>query len=207
MYVLYGCKGAGSAVVEVTLHLLGQPYRFEEVTPWEPGPRVEALRAINPLVQIPTLVLPDGMVMTESAAILLALLDRHPGSDLIPPSGSPERASFYRWITFIAANIYAMYTIGDFPARWVEGEATQAHLKAKSVERTKACWGVLEAQLAPSPYLLGPKMTALDLYVAMISRWRPGRAWFRDACPKLVAAIDLTESHPEVKPVWERNFP
>ena len=33
---------------------------------------------MNPMRQIPTLVLPDGEVMTESAAILIYLADLHP---------------------------------------------------------------------------------------------------------------------------------
>ena len=39
-----------------------------------------------PLVQIPTLVLPDGTVMTESVAILLWLMDRHPGDEVECPN-------------------------------------------------------------------------------------------------------------------------
>ncbi len=34
--------------------------------------------SLNPLGQVPTLVLPDGRVMTESAAIILHLADQAP---------------------------------------------------------------------------------------------------------------------------------
>ncbi len=49
-------------------------------------------------------------------------------------------------------------------------------------------------------------MTALDIYLAMMSRWVPGRQWLGENCPTLVGAIELTEQQPIVKAVWERNF-
>src|SRR5581483_3700814 len=61
---LYGCKGCGSAVVEALLAWAGVPYTYHEVEPWKPGPAVDALARINPLVQVPTLVLEDGAVVT-----------------------------------------------------------------------------------------------------------------------------------------------
>jgi GST-like protein len=88
----------------------------------------------------------------------------------------------------------------------VEGEKTQQALKEKSVEKQKFFWGLLEQNLVPAPYMLGTEMTALDIYIAMVSRWRPGRAWFNEHCPKLAAAVALTEQHPVVAKVWEKNF-
>ena len=49
-------------------------------------------------------------------------------------------------------------------------------------------------------------MTALDVYLAMVAKWSPGREWIREHCPKLIASIELTEQHPVVKSVWEKNF-
>ena len=67
-------------------------------------------------------------------------------------------------------------------------------------------WDVMEQNLSPAPYVLGANMTALDFYIAMVSRWRPGRDWFNAHCPKLAQAVALTEQHPVVAKVWEKNF-
>ena len=117
-----------------------------------------------------------------------------------------KRAVFLRWMLFIPANIYAMFDIGDEPSRWVDDEATQQSLKEKSVEKQKYFWSLMEQNLSPAPYVLGDAMTALDIYIAMVSRWRPGRAWFNEHCPKLAGAVALTEVHPVVARVWEKNF-
>ena len=49
-------------------------------------------------------------------------------------------------------------------------------------------------------------MSVLDIYVAMISRWRPGRAWLQEHCPQTMAAVALTEAHPSIAATWARNF-
>ena len=200
---LYGAPGCGSAVVEVVLQLAGQPYDYIQTSFWDQNEHFEALKKANPQAKVPTLLLDDGTVMTESAAMLLYFADKVPG--LIPADAS-ARARFYRWMLFIPANIYAMFDIGDEPSRWVDGEAAQQALKEKSVEKQKFLCGLMEGDLTPAPYLLGPQLTVLDIYIAMVSRWRPGRAWFDAHCPKLAAAVILTEQHPVVAKVWEKNF-
>ena len=63
MIVLYGTQGSGAAAVEAALEIAGVPYRSVEAASWKPGsPGLEELRGVNPLAQIPTVVLPDGGV-------------------------------------------------------------------------------------------------------------------------------------------------
>ncbi len=189
--------------MEAILQISGQPYEFVQTSFWDQSPQFADLVKVNPQGKVPTLVMDDGTVMTESAAMLLYFSEMAPG--MIPADAS-RRVQFYRWMIFIPANIYAMFDIGDEPSRWVEGDAAQKALKEKSVKKQKFFWGMMEQNLSPAPYLLGAEMTALDIYVAMVSRWRPGRDWFKEHCPKLAKAVALTEKHPVVAAVWEKNF-
>ena len=200
---LFGSPGCGSAVVEVVLQLANEPYEYVQTSFWDQNEHFEALKKANPQAKVPTLILDDGTVMTESAAMLLYFADRVPG---FIPSDPAKRAQFYRWMLFIPANIYAMFDIGDEPSRWVEAGETQQALKEKSVEKQKFFWNLIEQGLTPAPYALGKSMTALDIYIAMVSRWRPGRVWFKENCPKLAASVVLTERHPIVAKSWEKNF-
>jgi GST-like protein len=206
MLTIYGCKGCGSTVIEAACELLGEEYAWSEVEPWTPGPAADALKALNPLAQVPTAVLDDGSVMTESVAMILWLLERHPGTDLAPPPGDRLRPAFLRWLVFFASSIYPMFTVGDFPPRWVKDAGAQAELKEASVQRTLACWGTLEQGLSPAPFLLGERMTVLDVYAAMVSRWRPGRARIREVAPNVIAAAERAEAHPVVGRVIAKNF-
>jgi hypothetical protein len=73
MYTLYGYKGSGSAAVEAALQRIAVPYKTIKAASWDPQSAVQELTRVNPLAQVPTLVLPDGTVLTESAAILIHL--------------------------------------------------------------------------------------------------------------------------------------
>ncbi len=68
MLTLYGKKGSGSAAVQVGLEIARLAYRRGETASWQESPRLAELRRVNPSAQIPTLLLDDGSVMTESAA-------------------------------------------------------------------------------------------------------------------------------------------
>jgi len=68
-YVLFGVKGWGSAITEAQLALCKAPYEMVEVDGFDsPSAARDRLLAYNPLAQVPTLVLPHGVVMRESAA-------------------------------------------------------------------------------------------------------------------------------------------
>ena len=200
---LYGCKGCGSAAVEVMLQLANIQYEYVEAIEWDPFKHHPDLAKLNPLQQVPTLLLDDGTVMTESAAIILWLCEQLPQ---LVPTDPATRAQFYRWMVFIPANMYAIYPFRDFPQKWVDGEDAQKAFREKLTERQKLFWALLESQLQPMPYLLGENMSALDIYLAMLSKWTPGRQWIAESCPKIIAAVTLAEANSIVAKVWEKNF-
>lgn len=54
---LFGTQGSGSAAIEAALTMAGLPFEQVEASSWQPGPGLEALARVNPLQQIPTLLL------------------------------------------------------------------------------------------------------------------------------------------------------
>ena len=84
MYTLYGKKGSGSASIEAALTLADAPYRNIETASWKPNAAFQDLLKINPIGQIPTLVLPDGSALSESVAILIYLDGALPAAKLLP---------------------------------------------------------------------------------------------------------------------------
>ena len=129
MFTLYGKKGSGSATTQIALEVAGAPYRVVETASWEPNDAFQELLRVNPLGQIPTLVLPDGSVLSESAAILIHLGSVYPDSGLLPRDHS-ARAQAVRGMVFIAANCYAAISVIDFPERWCDkpDDAVRAYI-------------------------------------------------------------------------------
>ena len=206
-FTVYGSPGYGSTIVEGTLELLGLPYRSVEAGPNGTGEEQALLQAMNPLKQTPVLVAPDGTVMTESAAILLWLGDLFPDKALTPAPAAPERAAFLRWLAYIPAQIYPMYLLKDHPGRWVRGDDAGDELRDAAVEQIRTAWRAMEATVQPAPFVLGERMTLLDLYICIVSRWTPRRVWFADNCPRLNGVAERMDALPALQDFWARRFP
>jgi GST-like protein len=206
MYTLFARPGWGSVLVEAQLAWYGLPFAIEEVDDLfaSPGAR-ERLAAVNPVAQVPTLLLPDGSVMTESAAITLYLADLTGSTALVPAAGEAVRPRFLRWLVFMVANIYPTFTYADDPTRFVpEGAAAEFR---ENVDRYAArLWHMIERE-AGGEWLLGSRFSALDIYIAVMTRWRPRRPWFAAHCPILHAIALRAEARAELARVWQRNFP
>ena len=207
-YTLYGALGSGSVPVEATLLLLGQPYSVVEAPTWEGAAEQAKVAGVNPLKQIPALVTPDGETITESAAILIWLADRHPEAGLAPGLDSPLRAQFLRWMIYVPAAIYSLFWVRDDPSRLVGPDAAlQAAVKAATAERIAACWAMMEGQLSPGRYLLGDELTVLDLYVAVVSRWGPRRRRFYEVAPRMAEVVRRVDADPRLAAFWAARFP
>lgn len=206
---LYENPGWGSAIIEAQLAILGLNCDLIPSGDIYADPAARAaLAKVNPLVQIPTLILDDGQVMTESAAMTLHLADITGSTLLVPPPGDPLRPVFLRWLIFIVANIYPCFTFADVPTRFVPEADAEAY-KARITDHATALWKVVasEAALHGGPWLLGPRFTALDIYLAVMVHWRPRRAAFETETPILAAIAARAAARPDMVAVMARNFP
>lgn len=67
-------------------------------------------------------------------------------------------------------------------------------------------YGMIEAT-ARTPWFLGERFSALDIYVAVMTRWRPRRQWFAENAPQLHSIATRADAVPQLQSVWSRNFP
>ena len=205
MHTLYARPGWGSAIVELQLAHYGIPHEIIDLDDLFTSESARArLATLNPITQVPTLVLPTGEILTESAAITLHLADLAPARTLVPPTGDPTRPAFLRWLVFMVANIYPTFTYADVPARFVEHEAAQQGFADKVNAYAKRLWLQVE-QAAHAPWFTGETLTAMDLYIAVMTQWRPNRVWFEPNTPKLIAIAHAVEALPQFAAVWQRN--
>ena len=207
-FTLYGAAGSGSVPVEAAMTLIGLDYRLIEAVTWEGDAERDKVAAVNPMRQIPALVLPNGEVLTESAAILIWLADAHPEARLAPSPDDPRRAQFLRWMTFIPSAIYSMFWVRDLPSRLVgDDAAAQEQVRLRTVERIAECWRVMDSQITPGRFLLGDDLSVLDLYVAVASRWTPRRARFYAEAPRMAEVVRRVDALPELQSFWAERLP
>ena len=210
MYTLYGKKGSGSASTQVALEIIGAPYRIVETASWDTNDAFVELLKANPLGQIPTLVLEDDTVMSESAAILIHLGGAHPESGLLPRDAS-ARAQAIRGLVFIAANCYAAISVIDFPERWCADadadDVVKNRIRAGTRARLHKYWEMFADLFPASPYLGGRELGALDILAAVVSKWSGSRKHLEKARPAFYATLMRIEAHPKVAPVFAQHWP
>ncbi|MBK7685558.1 MAG: glutathione S-transferase [Rhodocyclaceae bacterium] len=207
-HTLYGSQGSGSAAIEVALHLCDLPFRVVRASTWENDSAQAELARANPLKQIPTLILQDGSVLSESAAILIHLGLNHPTSGLLP--NSPKaRAQIIRGLVFIAANCYSAIGIIDYPERWTLADATQAHeaLKAGAKRRLHATWEMFADTFASAMSKANEPINALDILLAVVSKWSGTRAHLAEHRPEFFAMLKRIDSHESVAPIFNEHWP
>lgn len=203
---LWRRAGWGSALIEVQAAEYGLPLELVEAGDVFADPAARAaMTQINPLGQIPALRLEDGRLMTESAAITLWLADMTQSDALVPAPDAAERADFLRWLIWMVANIYPCFTYADEPTRFVADPVEARGFQARVHERLKALW--LQAEAAAStPWFLGARFSALDLYAAVMLRWEPGPDWFAAHTPRLAAIAADAAARPAVAGIMAANF-
>jgi GST-like protein len=207
MLKIFGALGSGSVPIEATLTLLRIQHEVIEAVTWEDEGARKLVETVNPLRQVPALVLPSGEVMTESAAILIYLADLHPQARLAPGLGDPKRAQYLRWMVYVSAAIYAFAWIKDDPMRIVASKEHASHVLNRVNDRIADCWRMMDRQIAPGHYILGDELSVLDLYIAVISRFPPRRTRFYKNAPKMAEIVRRVDADPRLKEFWAKRFP
>ena len=110
VYKLYCGRHTAAQAPEILLEEAGLTYKkitidIEKGENWLPD-----YLAVNPTGYVPTLATPEGIIVTESGAILLYLCERH-GIELAPTPADPFRGTFLRFLFFFCTTIPVATTL------------------------------------------------------------------------------------------------
>jgi glutathione S-transferase len=162
-FVLYWRPGAASMAPHAALAEIGADYRLVELGR-EEAQADASYRALNPLGVVPTLVDEEsGLVLTESAAILLYLGDQFPDAQLAPA----DRADYYRWLVFLTNTVQTTMLRFFYPERYGAGDAVTAAAARDAAE----AFGILDRALEDRTWLAAEHRTGADLFLFMLTRW------------------------------------
>ena len=196
MYKLYGRPGSGSLAVQVVLEEIGAPY--ERIWVGTEAGDVASFRATNPTGRVPALMLLDGTVMFESAAMLIHLALSHPKAALAPQPGTNRHAAFLQWMVFLSANIYEAVLRIYYSARYsTRGEADAQVIREQATTDYCTHLGLISEGLGP--YVLGGSYSCADPYLHMLASWYPGnKGELYRRLPKLEAHAKIVAARPAV---------
>jgi len=184
MLQLFYAPGNASFTPHMLLEELGAPYQLRLVDRTAGEQRTPQFLALNPNGLIPVLV--DGdLVVYETAAICLHLVDRFPQAGLAPALGTPERAHFYKWMVWLTNTLQATLITYFHPEHFAAADdaATQATIKAHAEARIGRLLDQLDTEVhrRGNAWLLGDRFSAVDPFAFMLGRWtrnfaRPARS-------------------------------
>jgi len=202
VYKLYWAPNTGAFAPDVVLTLCAAPFQRHRVDYDAKEQHSESYLKLNPMGQIPLLLLPDGTAMTESAAMVLHLVERFPEAELTPAPGSAARAVFDRWLVFLAVNVYSAILRFYYAGRYTTDPAGAEGVRKAAERDLQKQFAVLEAALDPSPFLTGEAFGAADIYLMMLADWyRPARELPRIG--RLCSALAAEPRIAEVRRLYE----
>ena len=154
-----------------------------------------AYRAVNPFQQIPAID-DDGLVLTESAAILLYLAKK---SGKLNPGDTAGEAQVVRWC-FVAMNSIEIPLMTILMIDWVSQDKDDRH-RQHMVQWADRHLGNLERWLEGREYVATDSFTVADILMAHVL--------------KMVKEESLLQGHPRVlgyrdrclaRPAWKRTI-
>ena len=86
---------------------------------------------------------------------------------------SPLRARYLRWMLYFATAVYMADLRMYYPARHSTDAGHADAIKAKAIEDMERDYDIFAEALGEGPFILGPSMSAVDIYAAMLISWAP----------------------------------
>jgi len=123
----------------------------------------QAYTRINPMGKVPCLV-DQEIVISEMAAIFIYLADKYSDKGLAPALNDPKRGAYLKWMFFCHGPLTEYIDIKNLQ---VPPENIEKNRRSLSFGNEAAVFDFLKQGIGQaSPYLLGEKVSAADLYVA-----------------------------------------
>ncbi|WP_324134070.1 glutathione transferase GstA [Bosea sp. (in: a-proteobacteria)] len=188
---LYLKPGACSLASHIALCETGQPFDIETVdTASGRTAGGDDYRAINPKGYVPALRLDDGVVLTEGAAVLQFIADRHPAAALTPAAGTFERARLQEALNWIAAELHKAFGPLFHPATSETG-------REDARKAVGAKFDLVEADLADGrDWLVGERFSVADAYLFAVANWAHVTGIDLGRWPHLAALVGRVAARP-----------
>ncbi len=199
-YRLFSHDGSGGFVVEAALVKAGVPFEISVVETDAGEQMAPEFIALNPLHQVPVLILPDGTVMTETAAMAIYLSSACPQAGIAALPGSPAYAQFLRWMVFMSVNLYEGCLRGFYPERYTTDAEGADAVKQASDGHMRRSFEVIEEVLRERQFICGDELTIADVYLAMLAQWGP-----KSSLKGVASVVSEVAADPVYGSLWKRH--
>ncbi len=200
MMTYYGRRRSGSFGPHLALIEADAAFDYVEVDKDRGDQSTPEFLALNPKGRIPVLVLDSGVVLTETAAMVMHIADMHPDAGLLPPPGSDERARVMRWLLFSVCEIYEPDLRFTYSVRYTADPAATEAVREGARAQWDRGFEILDQAYAETagPYLLGETFSVADLYFPMFLAWHYDTPALLTRSPNLAAMAEAVRARPKL---------
>jgi len=196
--LLYGVPQGCSFGSIVALEWLAQPYRLCRIN-MPQDMQSDLYAQINPVRETPALLLEDGTVLTESAAILQNIAIRGLDRGLGFKQGTREYDRLNQVIAFLNTTFFSSFNPLWRAYEMEEDPPVQSVLREVGRQAVAKAHEQLEAALSSSGWLTGQQKSLADAYFIGLARWgKYHRIVTPGQYPRLDRLIDRLEADPAV---------
>lgn len=161
---LYAAPGSCSLCAHIALIEAGMPHAVTHVVLRSPS---SPLAGVNPLGKVPTLVLADGEVVTQSAVVLPLIADLATQPTLLA-RGGPQRRRALEWLAFFNADVHPALKMLAGAERYTTDPAS---LRESHGRIARTLFEHVETALGSGTWLTGPAFTIADAYAGTAFNW------------------------------------
>jgi glutathione S-transferase len=200
---LYDFLDSGNGYkVRLALTQLGHRFELVEVDIMTGATRTPDFLALNPNGRIPALVLDDGVVLSESDAILFYLAE---GTPLLPDDRL-DRARVLQWMFFEQYNHEPSIAVARFWTKHVEMTAIQRELLPQKREQGYAALGVMEGHLVGRDFFVADRYTIADIALYAYTHVADEGGFDLAGFPAIRAWLDRVAAQPDHIPITKVDF-
>ena len=197
--LIYGVPKGCSFGSIVALEWLGQPYRLCRIDMMTRAMQSDLYAQFNPFRKTPVLLLEDGTALTESAAILQNIATRGISAGLGFAQGTREYDRLNQRIAFLTTTFFSSFAPLWRAYKMEENAPSLGVLRDVGREDVAEAHARIEAMLADSEWLAGPRRTLADAYFIGLARWAAyHRVVTPGQYPRVQRLIDRLEADPAV---------
>ena len=180
MPTLYDFHDSGNGYkIRLLLHLLGQPYDYEEVDILNGASRTPAFLRRNPNGRIPVLVLDDGTPLAESNAILYHLAQ----GTALWRTDTLAQTHILSWLFFEQYSHEPFIATSRFIRKHREIDAEQQAMLDAKKGPGEAALRILESQLMHTDWLVGDTPSIADIALYAYTHVAPEGGFSLEAYP------------------------
>lgn len=201
---LYGFTGSGNCWKPATLmQQLGIAFEWVEVDILRGQSRTPEFLARNANGRVPLLQLDSGAHLAESNAMLCYLAER----TRLLPDDAFERAKVLEWLFFEQYSHEPYIATVRFWLRYLDqGEARRARIDEARI-KGHAALGVMETQLARTPYLANGRYSIADIALYAYTHVADEGGYELARYPAIDAWMRRLEAQPDFRPMRPRSAP